>query len=548
MPKRPPSPAGRVARPAAPSPAAPPPTPVSPAAVQRDRLQRVLPACCAWPLHDVTTSRAIEQRARESLPPGTLMRRAGLAVARLAVARWPHARRIWIVAGPGGNGGDGLHAAAHLAAAGRTVAVTLLADAQQLVDDAAEGLVRARQAGVTIGSGRPDAGVDLVVDALLGLGAGRAPEGSFADAIQRMAATPAPCLAVDLPSGLAADTGAPLGDSVVRADACLALLTLKPGLFTATGRARSGEIWFDDLGVEALPAERPCARLSSPDDMHRAAPLRAHDTHKGSYGDAVVIGGAAGMLGAARLAAHGALAAGAGRTIVSFLDRSQPAGDTSRPEWLWADAAWEWDARRLAASTVICGCGGGDAVADALPQVLAHAGALVLDADALNVVAREPGLQTLLSDRASRGQATVLTPHPLEAARLLGQNTAQVQASRLEAAQGLARHFRAVVVLKGSGTVVAAPGTLPVLNSTGNAALASGGTGDVLAGWIGGLWAACRGTPSGPLPVWDLACRCATAAAWLHGEAADRFPDDASRARDLVDAMRRARRTSPSAP
>lgn len=500
---------------------------------------RVLPATGAWPLFDVATSRAIEARWRQSLPPGTLMRRAGLAVARLALARWPHARRIWVVAGPGGNGGDGLHAAAHLATAGRSVTVTLLADAARLDEDAVEGLAAARHAGVAIGPEAPRADVDLVVDALLGLGAARAPAGSFAGAIRQMNAMSAPRLAVDLPSGLSADAGTPLGDEVVRADACLALLTLKPGLFTSAGRELAGEIWFDGLLAVPVDAEKPCARLSWRGDLHRALPRRAHDAHKGSFGDALVIGGAAGMAGAARLAAHAALAAGAGRTIVSLLDPAQPTGDLTRPEWLWAEAAWGWDARRLAGSVVVCGCGGGDAVAAALPGVLANAAALVLDADALNVVSREPALQTLLSDRASRGQATVLTPHPLEAARLLGQHTGDVQAARLASAGALADRFRAVVVLKGSGTVIAAPGSLPVLNSTGNAALASGGTGDVLAGWIGGLWAAARGAATGPLPVWDLALRCATAAVWLHGEAADRQPGEPSRARDLVDTMRR---------
>jgi hydroxyethylthiazole kinase-like uncharacterized protein yjeF len=254
----------------------------------------------------------------------------------------------------------------------------------------------------------------------------------------------------------------------------------------------------------------------------------------------VIIAGAPGMTGAARLAAHGAQAAGAGRTFVSLLDPAQPSGDVTRPEWLWAESAWMWDTRRLGASTLICGCGGGDAVAEVLPRVLSYAGSLVLDADALNVVARDPALETLLSDRASRGQATVITPHPLEAARLLGQNTAQVQAARLSAAQVLAGRLNAVVVLKGSGTVIAAPGATPVINSTGNAALARGGSGDVLAGWIGGLWAACRGSATKPAPVWDLAGRCATAAVWLHGLAADRWPAEASRALDLVEAMRRA--------
>ena len=499
---------------------------------------RILPATRSWPLFDVVGTRAIEARARQALPPGTLMRRAGLSVARLALALWPHARSVWVAAGPGGNGGDALHAAAHLATAGRRVGVGLVAHDRALQPDAAEGLQRALQAGVQVGTDGPPDGCELVIDGLLGLGGSRPPTGAIAARISQLRAARVPCLAIDLPSGLSADTGAVLGDSVVQADACLSLLTLKPGLFTASGRACAGEIWFDDLQVDPLAADEPCALLAGADDWQAAWPARRHDAHKGSFGDVVVIGGGAGMAGAVRLAAHAALAAGAGRTIVSPLDPQASLADEGRPECLWTREAWHWEARRLAACTVVCGCGGGDAVAAALPPLLAHAAALVLDADGLNAVAREPALQTLLSDRASRGLATVLTPHPLEAARLLGADTAQVQADRLAAARDLAGRFHAVVVLKGSGTIVAAPASTCTVNGTGSAALASGGTGDVLAGWIGGLWSARRSSLHGPLPVWDLARRCAIAAVWRHGQAADRCGLPSVRALDLIDAMR----------
>lgn len=505
----------------------------------------VLPPNRSWPLFDAAGTRAIEARARQDLPAGTLMRRAGLSIARLALARWPHARSAWVAAGPGGNGGDALHAASHLAAAGLSVRVMLATEGRPMSADSAEGLSRALAAGVPVDACEPPGGCDLVLDGLLGLGADRAPAGAIAAAIDRIRASSAPCLAIDLPSGLSADTGTVLGDAVVRADACLSLLTLKPGLFTASGRACAGEVWFDSLGVAPLATDLPRAVLAGEAEARALWPVRPHDTHKGSFGDVVVIGGAAGMMGAARLAARAALAAGAGRTVVSPLDPRAGLVDDARPECLWVPAAWEWDARRLASSTVVCGCGGGDAVMVALPTLLAHAAALVLDADGLNAVAREPALQTLLSDRASRGQATVLTPHPLEAARLLGTDAAQVQANRLGAADDLARRFKAVIVLKGSGTVVAAPAATCSINGTGNGALASGGTGDVLAGWIGGLWSARRGSLQGPLPVWDLARRCAIAAVWLHGEAADRGDPCSAQALDLIDAMRRIRAMGP---
>ena len=153
-------------------------------------------------------------------------------------------------------------------------------------------------------------------------------------------------------------------------------------------------------------------------------------------------------------------------------------------------AAWSGGpASAISASTIVCGCGGGDAVRAPLPRLLGLAARLVLDADALNAVASDTGLQTLLTQRAARGLPTVLTPHPLEAARLLGVGTAEVQADRLRAAQALADRFACCVVLKGSGSVIAAPFEVPRINATGNAALATAGTGDVLAGWLGGLWA-----------------------------------------------------------
>jgi ADP-dependent NAD(P)H-hydrate dehydratase / NAD(P)H-hydrate epimerase len=503
---------------------------------------RVLPARDNALLFDTRQSRQMESRARARLEPGTLMRQAGLSVGRLVGARYPQARTVWIAAGPGGNGGDGLHAAAELAASGRTVAVTLLADASQLSADAAEGLRRCQQLGVevrSIADGQPAFAPDVIVDGLLGLGASRAPQGPVAKVIERINRNGAPVISIDLPSGLAADSGASLGDTVVMATVTLSLLTLKPGLFTARGRAACGEIWFDDLGQTPAPEDRPRARLSGQTDFTDAVAPRQHDTHKGSFGDVLVVGGAPGMVGAARLAAHAAQAAGAGRTFVSLLDQQLAAGDVSRPEWLWPARAWTWERRQLAAMTVVCGCGGGDEVVQALPPLLEQAGNLVLDADALNAIARDPALETLLSDRVSRGQATVLTPHPLEAARLLGRNTAEIQADRLGAARSLSDRLNAVVVLKGSGTVTCAPGSLPIINSTGNAALASGGTGDVLAGWIGGLWAAHRDASARDPRLRETAFRCAAGSTWLHGQAADSWPAEAGRALDLVQAMRK---------
>ena len=487
----------------------------------------VAPDAGPWPLHDAAASRTVEAAALSSAAPHALMQLAGLAVARLALALAPHARRVYVAAGPGNNGGDGLEAAMHLRGANKNVTVTLLGDPALQPADAAKALLRARDAGVRIET-NPAAGngADLCIDALFGLGARRPPEGAIAAAIRQLNAQRAPVLAVDLPSGLHPDSGVALGGVAVHAATTLALLTLKPGLHTGAGRDHAGAVWFDALGVAAFGAT---AWLSGPPP--RVA--RAHAEHKGSFGDVAVIGGAPGMTGAAWLAACAALAAGAGRVYCSLLDATAPLLDAARPELMGRQGWWASAPAVLGTSTVVCGCGGGTAVREALPPLLAHAARLVLDADALNAIAADTALQVLLSARGARGRPTVLTPHPLEAARLLGVDTATVQGDRLLAASRLAQRFGVTVVLKGSGSVIAAPGRLPAINSTGNALLATAGTGDVLAGWLGGMWA-----PGGE------AFDAATAAAWQHGHAADRAAASGDtapmRAADLIEAMRLA--------
>ena len=204
-----------------------------------------------------------------------------------------------------------------------------------------------------------------------------------------------------------------------------------------------------------------------------------------------------------------------------------------------AAQAWLPGRRELESDTVVCGCGGGQAVAQALPALLARAPRLVLDADALNAVSRDTTLRHLLCARAPRGQATVLTPHPLEAARLLGCDTPGVQANRLQAARALAREFGAVVLLKGSGSIIACDDRLPAVNPTGSASLSVGGTGDVLAGWIAGLWAgAGPGAEPGAGPGHlDVGWRCTLAAAWLHGSAGERPGGSPVRPGWLAEAM-----------
>lgn len=452
-----------------------------------------------WPLFNVAATRRIEQAAAADLAAHALMQRAGLAVARLALALAPHARSTWIACGPGNNGGDGMEAAFHLRQWGRHVTVTVEGRIDALPGDAAAAWARCAQAGIAASTqGPPD--WDLGIDALLGIGHSRPLAGGIAAAAERLNAGFAPVLAVDIPSGLAADTGT--GDSV-RATHTLSLLTLKPGLFTAQGRDAAGQVWFDDLGI-ALPQD-PTAWLAGAPSCVR----RLHATHKGSYGDVAVIGGAPGMAGAAVLAASGALHAGAGRVFLAQLDAAAPALVAQQPELM----VRPWRGLPLEDLTVACGCGGGTAIAEVLPDALRRSARLVLDADGLNMVAASRDLQDLLVARSARGAATVLTPHPLEAARLLAATTASVQSDRLAAARALAGRFGCVAVLKGSGTIVAAPDRVPAINPTGNARLATGGTGDVLAGMVAAALAGGAGAFEG-----------ACAAVYRHGALADAWP------------------------
>lgn len=487
------------------------------------------------PVYGVERSRAIEAAAQAALPPHALIERAGLAIARLALALQPRGA-VWIACGPGNNGGDGLIAARRLHAAGTRVKVSLVGGTRAAPPDAAHALAAAQAAGVPIAQDLtppPDTG--LAIDALLGLGIARAPQGPIAAAIAELEALAAPKLAIDLPSGLDADAGIAVGAQAVRARYTLALLTLKPGLLTAHGRAHAGELWFDDLGIAAAPA--PDAWLLGNALLAAWRTPRNAAAHKGSHGDVLVLGGAPGMRGAAQLAARAALTAGAGRVHVALLDAGAVDVDAGRPE-LMRMPLERLDAAVAGPAVIVAGCGGGDAIAARLAAVLREAARLVLDADGLNAVAADAGLRKLLSERAVRAQPTIITPHPLEAARLLGHASAgEVQADRLAAARQLAERLGCIAVLKGSGSIVASPGHIAAINGSGGAALATAGTGDVLAGWLGGLWA--------QRPAADPHTLACTAVHW-HGLAGESEPAGPLRAADLIERMHALRRAAPA--
>lgn len=516
--------------------------------------QRVLDAERPWRLHGIDSSRRIEAAALQHWPQGSLMAMAGRRVARWILGMAPHARRIWVAAGPGGNGGDGLFAAAHLALCGKQVSISLHGTTlDQVLQDASsathQALKQALDAGCVLHEAFHVHQQDLVIDALLGLGSNRPLSRPMTDAVQAIQTQACPCLSIDLPTGLHADTGRALGPVIVKAQATLSLLTLKPGLFMGEGRDAAGDIWFDSLDPGPWhDAEPATAHTIGRPFSAQAAPRRPHASQKGSFGDVLVVGGAPGMSGALRLAAHAALAAGAGRVIAVPLDAASPLLDEGRPECMWMRPDALLQDYPLERATVVCGCGGGPAVQGLLPTLMRRAQRLVLDADALNALAAQPSSAVELRARADRGLRTILTPHPLEAARLLKSLASEVQADRLDAAQRLAAQHRATVVLKGSGTVVATPGEAPCVNLTGGGSLAVGGTGDVLAGWLGGRWAGATADaapaaslqPAGVTSDSNQAHLTACHAVYTHGRAADRLGSvNAVRALDLVEQMRK---------
>jgi hydroxyethylthiazole kinase-like uncharacterized protein yjeF len=472
-------------------------------------MQRITPFT-EWPLHGVSQTRAMEAQALGTHPHPSLMQRAGQSVAQLAMAWAPHAQRIWVACGPGNNGGDGLHAAIDLHALGKSVWLTLCPGDHPSAD-ALDAVDQVKKAGIPIHAQAPKEW-DLGIDALLGLGHARPPAGRLQQHLHLLRQAHTPLLCVDVPTGLMSDSGqwmdAPYSPQRSAPLATLSLLTLKPGLFTLQGKDASGEVWFDDLGHPAGASYPPDAHLVSP---RRLSP-KTHHSHKGSHGQVLVLGGAPGMTGAAVLAALSALHAGVGKVVLGLLNPSALAGVQTQYPSLMALAA---DASTRFEHTVVCGCGGGQAIRPYLPAVLSRSPQLVLDADALNAIAQDPGLQTLLGRRSAAGLPTVLTPHPLEAARLLHCTVAQVQSDRCAAAQRLAQRWSCVVVLKGAGTVMAAPNAVPAINPTGNPRLACAGTGDVLAGLVGAAMA--RG-----LAAWPAA----HLAVFQHGLAADHWPED----------------------
>jgi len=444
------------------------------------------PEAPATPVYSVAEIRSIEARVLASAPSPPLMERAGLAAADLALELVGENRRVLVLVGPGNNGGDALVAARYLRDRSAKVAVVFDGEADRLPRDARAALDRWLAAGSTLADELPAPDdFDLVVDGLFGIGLTRDLTGRAARWIDVLNASPPTVLSLDVPSGLQADTGRILG-ACVRADHTLTFLGLKPGLLTMDGPDCAGTIHTTSLGL--TPGQLGDARghLTGTDVIRRCLSPRRRNTHKGTYGDVVVVGGAEGMTGAALLAGRAALLMGAGRVRVAMLAPDAPAVDLLHPELMLRRAS---DTGILdGATAVVAGPGIGQSAqaASLLDRILAVQVPLVLDADALNLLALDA---QRAATTAGRTGVTLLTPHPGEAARLLACTTAEVQYDRVSAASRIAHRLNAWTVLKGAGSVCAGPGGSWFLNTSGNPGMAAPGMGDVLAGILGAFLA-----------------------------------------------------------
>ena len=461
----------------------------------------------AMPVYLCAQIKTLEQAAFARAPSPPLMERAGLATAEWARAMaGERTRKVLVLAGPGNNGGDALVAARHLKQWWFDVAVVFTGRRDKLSADAGAAFDAWLEAGGSLQEQLgPGQTWDLALDGLFGIGLARALDERHATMVSALAARPAPVLAIDIPSGLHAETGTVLG-AAVRARATLTFLGLKPGLYTNDGPDHCGEVQLEPLGAADLPRPPGHGWLIGDEAIRSALPQRPRNSHKGRYGDVAVIGGGPGMVGAALLAGRAALKLGAGRVLVGLLAEGPPL-DPLQPDLMIRTVAELLERRELGCAVVGPGLGQTEAAQHALARALRIDAPLVLDADALNLIAASPALpQAVLR----RGAPPLPTPHPAAAGRLLGSSTAEVQADRIAAACELARRYRAGVVLKGCGSICAFPDGDWHINTSGNPGMASAGMGDVLSGLLGALLAQ-RAAPRAAL----------LAAVRLHGLAAD---------------------------
>lgn len=451
------------------------------------------------PIYTVESVRAIDRAAivGEGIPGYTLMTRAGEATLRAARRRFAAARHWQVVCGAGNNAGDGYVVARLAAVEGIGVSVIALSDPAELTGDAATAYRDFAAAGGvarlwadTGCSLDPEA--DLLIDALLGSGLERKLEGAFAAAVAAMNAHPAPTLAVDIPTGLNGDSGAVMGCAVA-ADMTVTFVGLKTGLFLGAGPAACGTIHYAGLGIpEHCRETQPLAlRRISGAFLDGMLPRRPRDAHKGDHGHVLVVGGGKGMPGAARLCGEAALRSGAGLVSLATHPEHAAAIAAARPELMCHAIADPAELAPLIEKADVLAFGPGLGQSDWAQELYALVEQAKLpsvwDADALNLLA----VLSKPSSKVSPNEAVqrIITPHPGEAGRLLGQSVSELQRDRIAAVAALAVRYGGAAVLKGAGTLVASAGATPSLCTRGNPGMAAAGMGDVLTGVIAGLLA-----------------------------------------------------------
>jgi hydroxyethylthiazole kinase-like uncharacterized protein yjeF len=484
------------------------------------------------PLYRPDEMRALEALAFAQSPDPPLMVRAGEAAADYArELLGDHGRTVLVLAGPGNNGGDAFEAATHLRRGFHRVDVVYAGDdPANLPRDAAAAYAKWCSVDGRLLQAIPAAArYDLVIDGLFGIGLARPVDGRIAALIEAAHAAAGTRLALDIASGIHGGTGAALGPAF-RATHTLTFIAGKPGLYTGAGLDHCGAVKVVPLHLEAERLHAPTGRLVT-GALLAALPLRrARNFHKGMAGSVGVLGGAPGMIGAALLAGRASLKLGAGKVFLGLIADPHPAVDASQPELMLRRP----DALLADATLDVIAAGPGmgtDAAAQRLlAQALRSDAACVLDADALNLVAQYAVLQSALQ---SRKAASVLTPHPAEAARVLGMTTAQVQADRVGASLALAARFKCLAVVKGAGSVTAAPDGRWWINASGHPGMASAGMGDTLTGMIASLLA--QGVPAEAATL---------AAVHLHGAAGDALAAEGcgplgTTAGEVADAARR---------
>jgi NAD(P)H-hydrate epimerase len=481
-------------------------------------------------LYSAAQVRELERRAaeRHGLSGASLMARAGAAAFRVLRARFPRAKRVVVICGSGNNGGDGYIVAQLAKTAGLAPIVLASGDGARSPLDAITARKSAETAGVAVRSFAAEElrDADLIVDALFGTGVDRPLRDEYRAVVETINASLIPILAIDVPSGLHADTGAVMG-AAIRAQATISFAGLKLGLFTGAGREHAGEILFDDLDVPsaAYVGLSSMARRLNEQTVTRLISRRARDAHKGSSGHVLVVGGAPGMPGAARLCGEAAYRSGSGLVTVATHPTHSAQISVGRPELLARGVRSAKELKPLLALSTAIALGPGlarDSWGKAMFRTaLAAKRPTVVDADALN----------LLAATSTKRVDWVLTPHPGEAARLLKTTVAEIQKNRPAAVRALAKRYGGVCVLKGSGTLIGAAGEDDLwLCDRGNPGMASGGMGDVLTGIIAALIAQGLGS-------FDAA----KLGVWLHataGDAAAQVGEIGTLASDLFDPLR----------